>query len=279
MIISKCMGRLGNQMFIYSTAVGALQPNEKLTLVGFNALVRLFPEIQTLHRWIPHRSKLQTVIHRTMILLARWRIFGLVQATPDRSHIERLRGVFSVTMVDVDFFQNEALSPVEPLLSLTNHRISDRVDLLARLQVDEMITAGKKLCFVHVRRGDYLYWPSPEYPAALPASWYIEQMRRIQEGSPDTHFLVFSDDIDYCREAIPAAQNVTHIDAEVEDTFLAMSICDSGILSASTLSWWAARIAHAQSRGNFVAPKYWTNWSKKDWANLGLKQSSFLTWA
>ena len=140
------------------------------------------------------------------------------------------------------------------------------------------ISAPRKIFFVHVRRGDYLSWPSEEYPAALPASWYTNHIQRLSRKFPHSRFLVFSDDTEYCREAFSDLPQTTIVEAPVKESFFAMSQCDGGILSASSLSWWAAFISKESHAGPFIAPEYWIGWPESSWENSDVRDSSFLEW-
>ena len=51
---------------------------------------------------------------------------------------------------------------------------------------------------IHVRRGDYLAGPSPR---TIPNAYYKETVELIKADDPSTQFLVFSDDIEWCRRS------------------------------------------------------------------------------
>ena len=70
--------------------------------------------------------------------------------------------------------------------------------------------------FVHFRRGDYLYWPSKEFPAVLSLDWYKKAMSLIKEKIQNPIFILISDDNDLIKQ-IPS---LTETSAVVETYFL-----------------------------------------------------------
>lgn len=92
--------------------------------------------------------------------------------------------------------------------------------------------------FIHIRRGDYLthnYFNLDNY--------YIKAINYILEKNRDTHFYIFSDDIEYCKNySIFTDINKTFIENEDEiNSLYLMSMCkQGGICSNSTYSWWGS---------------------------------------
>jgi hypothetical protein len=135
-------------------------------------------------------------------------------------------------------------------------------------------------CFVHVRRGDYLHWPSPDFPAALEADWYASQMEEVRKQSiAPVRFLMFSDDPDFCQVTFANTPDIVLIDAPSDFSFLAMSHCQAGILSASTFSRWVAKLAAADQPGPCIAPRYWYGWRRREWIGSPTPEEGFLEWA
>jgi hypothetical protein len=124
------------------------------------------------------------------------------------------------------------------------------------------------LIFIHVRRGDYLNWPSPEFPAVLSEDWYLRQVNVIKDFINDPKFLFFSDDPEYVKEKL--LNQINHADiyhsSEAID-LAAMSCCCGGICSPSSFAWWGAKFAINKSYSikRFIAPTYWFGHAKKEW--------------
>ena len=91
---------------------------------------------------------------------------------------------------------------------------------------------------IHVRRGDYVKL-SHAHPV-LSTEYYKKAIDII--GS-DTNYVVFSDDIAWCKqdEFFASLPNVIFSSgrSEIEDLYL-MSICNNNIIANSTFSWWGA---------------------------------------
>ncbi len=103
---------------------------------------------------------------------------------------------------------------------------------------------SKKNCAIHVRRGDYLNFPS-HHPVCSPY-YYKQSMSHFDE---DTVYLVFSNDMDWCRQNFIGEQ--FHFIEETgkalggDDVVLEqilMSMCQNVITANSTFSLWAAII-------------------------------------
>lgn len=131
------------------------------------------------------------------------------------------------------------------------------------MAVAREIVKYENSAFVHVRRTDYLVGPNPEFHGNLGSGYYAEAAIRLPEG---THFFVFSDDPDYCRQHFNTEQAtvVGHNKAgdsdgpgtEHEDLFL-MAMCRHAIIANSSFSWWGAWLGDTQRDRIVIAPKIW----------------------
>lgn len=99
------------------------------------------------------------------------------------------------------------------------------------------ITEGMQdYCSIHVRRGDYVKYKTSFPPVTI--DYINKAMSRMKYlGFPK--FMVFSDDIAWCKNAIKV--NVAYSEGKTpfEDMSL-MASCGNHIISNSTFSWWAA---------------------------------------
>lgn len=117
-------------------------------------------------------------------------------------------------------------------------------------------------CSIHVRRGDYVQYSGSFPPVTVD---YIEQaMQKIRTGK----YLVFSDDIAWCKE------NFAHLDNSIQRFWYSegntekgdlsmMASCGHHIIANSSFSWWGAYLGHnpdkvivspAQSGFNWFGP-------------------------
>jgi hypothetical protein len=89
---------------------------------------------------------------------------------------------------------------------------------------------------LHVRRGDYLQVASLN----LSLDYYSEAISIFLEKFPYFKLLVFSDDIDWCKEYI-VGENVFYSEHNSNYVDMCMmTMCDHNIIANSTFSWWGA---------------------------------------
>jgi len=112
-------------------------------------------------------------------------------------------------------------------------------------------------CSLHVRRGDYL--SLPDYHPVCTMDYY---RNAIAEFSDDTRFLVFSDDIQWCKENFKG-DNFHFIEGEKDyvDLYL-MSLCNNNIIANSSFSWWGAWLNNTPNK-KVIAPKQWFGKAKQ----------------
>ena len=108
--------------------------------------------------------------------------------------------------------------------------------------------SGAPVCAVHVRRGDYV--SNPNY-YSLPLSYYLKAMARLGW----MEYVVFSDDVDWCRRHMPDWCRFIETGSEIEDLAL-MSQCDHFIIANSSFSWWAAWLGETAGT-RVMAPGHW----------------------
>ncbi len=106
-------------------------------------------------------------------------------------------------------------------------------------------------CALHVRRGDYVGSP---YWADLAASDYYE--RAMARFGSDTRFLVFSNDVPFCRARFDAARCALVEGLDAWGSLVLMSLCRAHIIANSSFSWWGAWL-HAEPEATVVAPRAW----------------------
>ena len=145
----------------------------------------------------------------------------------------------------VGYFQSERYFKKyrEEIIKLFNIRKlqQDYKDLYPNLQ--------DSIC-LHVRRGDYL--KSPDTHTNLSMAYYNKALDSFPK---DTPVLVFSDDIEYCKENL-VGDRFTFVDKNKDfcDLIL-MSLCKHHIIANSSFSWWGAWLA--DSKGLKIAPSEW----------------------
>lgn len=270
-------GRLGNQLFQYC-GIKMSFPSDKIIFFGCEGLKELFDNVdvdfiekESISRWIPF-GFLQRIIY----VLADLRIIGLITQEPDATSFKLSvrKGLLSKILVSKDvFFQHRDISDninEPPILK------PDLLETAARwLERKGAISNQHNLVFVHIRRGDYLHWPSDEYPAVLDLVWYLEAINVIRSKISDPVFVFMSDDQYYLYDFIEESERFLISDNAPEVDLAIMSLCTGGILSASSFAWWGAWFSRNSVQGNLVsiylAPKFWAGHRRKEWHPQGFE--------
>ena len=92
----------------------------------------------------------------------------------------KIDGVFDrITVVHNAFFQHKDVQPslisdipsinLNWLICFNNFREKHRLE-------------RKQIAFIHIRRGDYLIWPSRNFPAAIEVGWYLDQIEYLRKN-------------------------------------------------------------------------------------------------
>lgn len=107
-------------------------------------------------------------------------------------------------------------------------------------------------CAIHVRRGDYVTFKGGK---CLNFSYYIQAVQEMLKRDSQMTFIVFSDNIDYCKMQFSFLDNVEYISnmniSDEEELFL-MSCCRNFIIANSSFSWWGAYLA--ENAENVICP-------------------------
>ncbi|MDN3608477.1 alpha-1,2-fucosyltransferase [Vibrio ostreicida] len=110
---------------------------------------------------------------------------------------------------------------------------------------------------IHVRLGDYL--KDKRLSGLCSLEYYTEAISKVRERVEDPIFIVFSDDIDWCKS------NLDSIGAKFVDWNISknsfrdmqlMSLCSNNIIANSSFSWWGAFLNKNESK-LVIAPKVW----------------------
>ena len=268
-------GRLGNQIFQYAALRTLCAEKEKLVLLGFEELQTTFDGIDA--QIINSRSsKAERYLHyRLFSFMSQNVLFTRIQESEDstRPTIKHHSGLFKkVKIIEEAFFQNETLFRADVINSLVvNSTLLERAKYLLREVVREAVPV-----FVHIRRGDYVTWPDRNNPAILSSEYYRRCMDIVRAKIPSAFFIFTSDDRFYVEEVFGDTENSYISQGDSSEDFALMTLCHSGVLSASSFSWWAAYLSSQKNEKSiFLAPKYWAGHRRKSW-NPKFIQSSFL---
>lgn len=112
---------------------------------------------------------------------------------------------------------------------------------------------NENTCSIHVRRGDYL--KSPDHHPTQSMNYYMKAIKKMPK---DSVFLIFSDDIEWCKQNFPdVPEKFKFIEGnkDYEDLYI-MSHCKNNIICNSTFSWWGAWL-NGNKNKTVVAPSVW----------------------
>jgi hypothetical protein len=122
-------------------------------------------------------------------------------------------------------------------------------------QKEENLANNKNSVSIGVRRGDYV-----ELNATCDIDYYRRAIRFISQKVEQPFFLIFSDDIVWCKENLDLNSYChkyidTNIDVPFADMEL-MSKCKHNIISNSTFGWWGAYLNRNKNK-IVISPKGW----------------------
>jgi hypothetical protein len=150
----------------------------------------------------------------------------------------------------IGYFQSEKyfLEYRNELLEL--FKIDEKTNLILLEKYGEII--NQDTCSIHVRRGDYLGLQNHHPTQSI--DYYKNAIKLIGE---DKHFLIFSDDIKWCKDNFDFISNKKFISDNLDyQDFYLMSMCKNNIIANSTFSWWAAWLNKNENK-QVVSPKKW----------------------
>lgn len=109
---------------------------------------------------------------------------------------------------------------------------------------------GNKVACIHVRRGDYLNYPTI-HPVVS-----IEYIKKAYSQLPETPYcLVFSDDKEWCEQNIDIP-NAIFVNLPPHESMWLMSLCNYFVLSNSSFSWWGAYLSRSKDK-SVISPRSW----------------------
>lgn len=122
--------------------------------------------------------------------------------------------------------------------------------------------SGENLVSIHVRRGDYL--KEPLFQGLTDIDYYERAISEISKKTDVDRFLVFSNDIQWCKENIArmCKGKCEFVDWNTgRDSYRdmqLMSMCNHNIVANSSFSWWGAWLNNKNDK-IVIAPHKWIN--------------------
>jgi len=219
------LGRVGNQLFQIAATIGVARNNSCPFILPPWDYARHFanPFAQTSMRPRARRYRETSFAYQEIVIDRPTELYGYFQSERYFKHCaDEIRGY---------------LRPHPQMAAMLERQFRD---LLAF-----------ETCSVHVRRGDYV--GNPDFADLSATDYYA---RAFAQFGPATRFVVFSDDLEWCRAKF-ADERFAFIEAltDIEDLFL-MSWCRGHIIANSSMSWWGAWL-DASPNKKVIAPARW----------------------
>lgn len=273
MILFISGGRLGNQLFQYSFLNTISKDNEKILTIHMEQFVDKFliknNKFHHIHvsdytfRFI--RKAFKPLILKPLIKI---KLIGYIKQNKnnvsDLNTFSHKKGILPITLVETDNFQSEDFFES----SKADFKIKDNFIDNAKKFLNE-IESSKTKVFIHIRRTDYMFVNYlGTYGINLPKEYYMNAINEISKEVIDPIFIFLSDDpefVKYCYFNVP---NKIISKNDMATDLAIMSLCDYGIISNSTFSWWGAYLM--QNRKKVYFPKYWYGWKQKIQSHKGI---------
>lgn len=114
---------------------------------------------------------------------------------------------------------------------------------------------------IHVRRGDYVSNKhASSHHGLAPIDYYSQAIRYIEKQVPSARFIVFSDDLKWCRKELPLPKDSIFVEGndgnKAYEDIRIMKNCKHAIIANSSFSWWGAWLNTNPSK-IIIAPKEW----------------------
>jgi hypothetical protein len=276
MIIFLAAGRLGNQIFQFSFLEKISRQGEILVCFNMDSFFKIFDtdKKRVRHSSNPYivegvRKFLVPFVIRPLYTL---RLISFVEqkktagSLPLPEWIDKKGLISSIRYVNTDYFQAEEFLDPAKVLDL---RIKEEFCAEAR-QFLSRVPENTTKVFVHVRRGDYLRVKFlGECGIDLPKPYFERAIRLMMERFKNPFFIFLSDDPSfveyYFREFEPQITSKNSIEVDLA----IMTMCEAGIISNSSFSWWGAYLMRTRKR--IIAPKYWYGWKQKIESHIGIQ--------
>lgn len=275
MILFFADGRLGNQIFQYAFLNTIAKKNEKIVSTRMNQLVNTFEINNKNFKQIDLNKYLLFLLKKfikpyVLYFFVKLKIIGYIKQ--DRNETSALptvkiaRGLFPITLVESNFFQSEVFFDNNFDIVIKRHFLDVAKKMICN--VGEEFTK----VFVHVRRGDYIFVNYLGEPGIdLPKKYFLDAIDFIKEKVENPYFIFLSDDPAYCECCFENIENKYISKNSMEVDLAIMTLCEYGIASNSSFSWWGAYLM--QHREEVIFPRYWYGWKSKVESHPGIQPS------
>jgi hypothetical protein len=275
MILFISDGRLGNQLFQYAFLNTIAKEGEKIVTVNMEQFVDKFDIDNMNFKHLPLGKYWKFLIRKFfktfLIFCVRLKLIGYISqnktATSLLSTFSTKKGLLSITLVETNFFQSENFFDK----SKVDFQIKDRYLKEAKSFLSQISDEYTKI-FVHVRRGDYIFESYLGIQGIdLPKSYFEQSMTNIIRNIKNPFFIFLSDDIGFVECCFQGLENKIISKNNMAVDLAIMSLCEYGIVSNSSFSWWGAYMM--KNRKKVIFPKYWYGWKSQVESHVDIQPS------
>lgn len=267
---------LGNAL-VEMSVIKFLYPESKVYLFtsNINNINRIFTSDKNIkvinYPWSWKFRLIVEIIKMILFRLTKFRILSLIHEYNDNENnrvILEKKGILNKICL-VEFKSHFQIKKYLEKVSLPIELKLFDSDIKSLISKNEKLKSvnWEKSCFVHIRRGDYMFYPDTRYPAILDLDWFKKSIEIIKDKKNIEYFLIFSNDRFYINDFFEKNNEIVIHHEDVLNDLLIMSKCKHGILSASSLSWCAATLSKDRFKSDqyFIAPNHWIGHRKKIW--------------
>jgi len=230
-------GRLGNQLFLYATLFKLKTLGKEVGIPSKNYNWKQDGCLDQHHnKWVPYKYVLDDYFDLT--IKASDNIPLNIWEEPKQGYHSEALNLDNVSLKG--YFQSWKY--FDDIKSQLKNEFSFQDNIKQKVNPIYNQYSNKTTICIHIRLGDTLAQPwmhkiSPEY--LQECFNYLPQ--------DDFNFLIFSDNLEYCKEWFPERENVYFAeDLNEAETLYLMSLCDHFIMSGSTFSWWGAYLGQKE---------------------------------
>lgn len=256
MIIVKQNGGIGNQLFIYATAYSIYREyGIDIVFDDINYVMEAYREydIDKYNVVLKDRFLKPNKIHKKYLLR---KLSKLIYFIRYKCKIHKLNAIPVVEknheLITFAFNRNRNYY-LDGYWQSHNYFHKYRDELIKQFVIKHVSTETIKIadkiqqsnyCAIHVRRGDYIRYYGG---STLDMSYYKSAIQLIEGFYPDMNFIVFSDDVDFCKDMFGEFSKFEYISGksltDKEELYL-MTKCKHYIIANSTFSWWGAYLGY-----------------------------------
>ncbi len=229
---SSDMSGIGNQLFCVATALGYAYDN---------SATALFPQIKT----DILIKKYKNTFYKNLKI---GRVGSFSNATYNESKFEFNKIEYSKGNLQIrGYFQSHKYFEKHRDKILRDLNIEELKDITTKNYGDLSEHVS-----IHVRRGDYL--ELSDYHHNLDIDYYKLATSKFAK---DTKFIIFSNDLEWCKENFNFLDNVEFSKAQEDwEDIILMSNCRDNIIANSSFSWWGAWLNENPNK-KVICPKKW----------------------